>query len=73
MIRAIRGGLRSFGDPDKGLFVPVLGFPLRISHSFWLVAGIAALQQANRPATALLWLLILVLSRQWVWSRPSWV
>jgi Zn-dependent protease len=62
MIRGIRSGLRTFGDPDKGLFIPLLGLPVRINYSFWPIATVASLQRSVSLATFLEWLAALLVS-----------
>jgi len=50
MILRLRRTLARLADPDRGLLLPVFGFPVRVHPTFWLVAVVVALQSREHPA-----------------------
>jgi Zn-dependent protease len=60
VIRAIRSRVARLGDSNRGLFLPLFGFPVRVNPSFWFVAVITGLL-AERSASAVVeWVIVLL-------------
>jgi stage IV sporulation protein FB len=49
-------------DPKRGLFLPILGFPVRIHPTFWLVAVLIGLPRGFRLAALVEWVGVVLVS-----------
>jgi stage IV sporulation protein FB len=54
MLTTIRARFASLGHDNAGLFFPLLGFPVRINRSFWLLPLVGLAYYQSRSGTALL-------------------
>jgi Zn-dependent protease len=60
-----RARMRRAASADKGLFIPVFGFPVRISNSFWLIAVLVSLGSSATLPMAATWTALVLLSILW--------
>jgi Zn-dependent protease len=58
----MRARIASFGDPNRGLFLPVLGFPVKVHPSFWLMAVLAGFEGRGHPGVLIEWTLVVFVS-----------
>jgi stage IV sporulation protein FB len=62
MLRAIRSRAASVGDTNRGVCFSLFGFPVRISHSFWLVVTITGLFGWTTVSALLEWVVVVLLA-----------
>ncbi len=62
MIREIRSRLAAVGSPDGGQPLTLLGFPVRIHPTFWLVVLVVGLHRRLPPVDLLSWVVVVLLS-----------
>lgn len=62
MIRSIRSGFAGLGNPNRGVFLVVLGFGVRIHPSFWLIAFLFGMQRSAHVGAVVEWVLVVLVS-----------
>jgi Zn-dependent protease len=62
VIREIRHRLAALGSPLAGRSFPILGFPVRIHPTFWLVTVVLGLHRHLQPVDLLAWVVVILVS-----------